>query len=381
VTLPSTAAPRRAAVLPLPAAGRECDVLVVGGGPAGSAAALTLRRHGLQITMLEASNYEHWRAGETLLPRVREPLSALAAQDVLAELSLPSYGNRSAWGATELVSQSFFGNVGAHGYHVDRRRFDAALAERCEAAGVVVKRSARVRSVRALQSGRYEVTDALAGRVSCSAIIDASGKAATIATRLGSRRERLDKLIALVAQFPIDEPHCYTLVEASADGWWYSAPVPGHRLVVAQLTDPDLQPEPKTGFMARLHATLHTRQRLSNALATPLALRSVAACSQRLRPPPSVDGPRRWLAVGDAALCADPLSGTGVQRALESGCAGALALLKSRTGDPDALVRYEAALDRQYAHYLQQRQDFYAAEARFPGHVFWQRRAISSPRC
>lgn len=327
--------------------------------------------------MLEASNYETWRAGETLLPRVREPLSALAAHDLLAELSLPSYGNRSAWGAAELVSHSFFGNVGTHGYHVDRRRFDAALAERCEAAGVLVKRSARVRAVRELQRGGYEITDAHGGRTLCAAIIDASGKAAIIATRLGGRRERLDKLIALVAQFALDEPHCYTLVEAAPDGWWYSAPVPGKRLIVAQLTDPDLQREPKPHFMARLQATLHTRQRLSRQ-PEPLALRSVAACSQRLRAPTA---PRRWLAVGDAALCADPLSGTGVQRALESGTTGARALLKCLTGDLDALDHYEAAQDRQYARYLQQRQEFYAAEARFLDQAFWQRRVFSSPRC
>jgi len=73
------------------------DVLVVGGGPAGTATALALRRYGFNVVVLERSDYKNTRIGETLLPAIREPLVNLGLWELfLSDSHLPSFGIHSA---------------------------------------------------------------------------------------------------------------------------------------------------------------------------------------------------------------------------------------------------------------------------------------------
>ena len=77
------------------------------------------------------------------------------------------------------------------------------------------------------------------------AIVDATGRGARIARSQGTRRRRLDRLVAAYWMLIVARRRgrrLHTVVEAVPDGWWYTTPVPGHRRVVAFLTDSDLMP-------------------------------------------------------------------------------------------------------------------------------------------
>ena len=103
-----------------------------------------------------------------------------------------------------------------------------------------------------------------------------------------------------------------------------------------------------------------------------------SAISQRLRRS-ELDAP--WIAVGDAALAVDPISGSGVVRALRAAQAGtetALALLEGRS--PQTIARYEADRDRECTEYLYERAMYYDIERRWPGAPFWQRRGTALTR-
>jgi flavin-dependent dehydrogenase len=88
------------------------------------------------------------------------------------------------------------------------------------------------------------------------------------------------------------------------------------------------------------------------------------------------DGVRlRWLAVGDAALSVDPISGSGVIRALRTARAAADTAVASLSGDAAAIPQYENDRDEECTTYLTTRAGYYRIERRWAGSPFWDRRS------
>ena len=56
---------------------KDCDVLIIGAGPAGSAAATILAEHGHSVLILEREKFPRYHIGESLLPFTFEPLKRL----------------------------------------------------------------------------------------------------------------------------------------------------------------------------------------------------------------------------------------------------------------------------------------------------------------
>jgi len=172
-------------------------------------------------------------------------------------------------------------------------------------------------------------------------LIDATGRRAAMARRLGARIVRDDTLLAHV--FFIDETldDTYTHIEAVEDGWWYRAPVPGGKTVAMFVGAP-----------------------ASRRLARRRPAAVLDASSFRLD---HVAGPG-WLAIGDAATALDPLSSHGLGNALFTGMRAAEAIV---TGKIDA---YERAVDAMWSAYVSRRRELYASERRWPSSPFWSRR-------
>jgi 2-polyprenyl-6-methoxyphenol hydroxylase-like FAD-dependent oxidoreductase len=124
-------------------------------------------------------------------------------------------------------------------------------------------------------------------------------------------------------------------------------------------------------WMARLRAAPATQARLSRGRVS-WGPRVFSAASHRLRR----RGSQPWIAVGDAALAVDPISGSGVVRALRTARAGAetaLAVLEGRM--QEAIDAYESARDAECAEYLRERAVYYGMERRWLDAEFWRRRA------
>ena len=118
---------------------RLVDVVIIGGGPAGTATAIALAGYGWSVTILERSHYESTRIGETLPPEVRQPLTELGLWETfLADGPLESPGITVAWGEPRLYHNDFIVNPYGPGWHIDRCRFDSLLARSAEKSGVEV---------------------------------------------------------------------------------------------------------------------------------------------------------------------------------------------------------------------------------------------------
>jgi flavin-dependent dehydrogenase len=347
-------------------------VLVAGGGPAGSAAALDLSCRGLSVALIEQDHYETIRVGETLPPMIRQQLTGLGIWNQFLECGpLESYGIQTAWETPELRYQDFLHNPYGCGWHVDRARFDAMLASAAAHAGAELMLGARVTSCDMETDGRWRLAVSqgekihnLSGRM----LVDATGRRAFLAGRLGSQASMADQLIGVVTFSRSSEAERCALIEAVENGWWYSAPLPGDRMVFAYMTDSDLW-KAHPDWSDLLQLTHFTLQRAGN-VEVPPSIHIVSAASIVHYP---VTGPD-WMAIGDAALAFDPLSGQGVFKSIETGIRASAIIARHFGGDSGALPEYGSWVKENYQSYLSERGRFYSSVKRWPASPFWIRR-------
>ena len=352
------------------------DVVVAGGGPAGSATALQLSRRGFSVALFEQGKYEAPRVGETLPPLTRQRLTELGVwESFLACDPLQSYGIRTAWESTLPRHQDFIHHPYGCGWHVDRARFDAMLADAAAKAGAELFLSAHVKTA-TMTGGQCQLevahdgnTANFAGRV----LVDATGRKALLASRLGSQAAVADRLIGAVTFSKLSEPAQWALIEAVEAGWWYSAPLPDARMVFAYMTDSDLWDADNWQKLLE-QAPLTTERAGGRQIPPPSIL--VSAGSLVRRP---VVGPN-WSATGDAALAFDPLSGQGVLKSIETGSRCAEAIACYLAGDGGALRAYQSWVQDTYQTYLSERSQFYSGVQRWPSSQFWKRRQSSDGR-
>jgi flavin-dependent dehydrogenase len=209
-------------------------------------------------------------------------------------------------------------------------------------------------------------------------LIDATGRGGA---GLGGPPARSDRLVASVASFsaaPTDVD-ARSWVESVEGGWWYTAPVPGHRRVLAYFTDSDLLWDSpiRTGesLLARLGETSDIRRAFDwSGDQTPL--RRFAAHSATR----GAFAGDRWLGVGDATVAFDPLSSQGLFHALYTGLRGAEAVLAADSGDASALSRYESRLRTIELVYRRNLLHYYRLERRWSDAAFWRRRHTSEQK-
>jgi flavin-dependent dehydrogenase len=359
---------------------REIDVLVVGAGPAGATVALNLaplRR----VALIDRQARPGPRIGESLPPAARRLLTDMGLlESFTAENHSPCYGNRAAWGSAQPVETDFMRDPDSHGWHIDRARFEVWLRAVAVDRGTLLLAPARMQSME-WDGRRWRVrlaTAAGSAELIAQLVIDAGGRAAPIARVAGARRKRYDRLFCswLYGEAdPCGRGAGLTYVEAQEHGWWYTAPVPGGRRVLAFHTDADLPEARAFADPKRLPQRVAPDGELAAILSesrfTPADQCGVTAAHSAVLHP--FAGPS-WLAVGDAALSFDPLSSQGLLNALYSGLAAAECAERRLAGDADALPQYLDCLARVHTAYRANLARWYRVETRWTNSPFWKRR-------
>lgn len=363
---------------------QQYDVIVIGGGPGGCAAAITLKqlRPELSIAVIEKSRFETFRIGETLPPGADNLLRQLGVWQAFKQHShMPAFGTCAAWGSDHLHENEFILHVSKNGWHLDRSAFDRFMAEQAQKHQVDLVCGGKVidSTVRDEQGERVLLSvrcDSGTIELDTRFVIDGSGRNSVYARQQGSDRDHHDQLTGIFALLtPVTTQDSYTLVEAVESGWWYSALLPDQQMLVAFMGDPDQISGQKLKnteqWVASLQATKHTRQRLTN-LQPQSPVKTCAADTSKLN---KVCGDH-WIAVGDAASTFDPLSSQGISKALRSGIFAAYATLNWFEGNLEGMKKYQGFIDHEYREYLKTKQSYYALETRWPHAGFWRRRQL-----
>lgn len=346
----------------------NAPIVVIGGGPAGGAVSLELARAGRDVVLLERQPASGWKIGETLPPEARIHLQRLGHWERFqSEPHRPCHGVVSAWGHAVPVEKDFIFNPHGHGWQLDRARFESGLLSAAVDAGCHVRLDVSVERIE--RRGAAWTVHTSTGDLPAGLLVDCTGRRGCIIGREGGRYEQVDPLISVFAVAEAPQPtdcDARTYVESHPDGWCYTALMPNGTRTIACQTDGDLLPQDAptaAWFWEQLGACPQIGQLLRRHSYQLIdAPRAIAAHSGRF---PQCVGPG-WIAVGDAAMTFDPLSGQGSAKALVSASLAVEAIL--HRGD------YQAACERLWLDFLRERRDSYRAEQRWRDAPFWSRR-------
>jgi flavin-dependent dehydrogenase len=360
---------------------RPVDVLIVGGGPAGATAALNLAPL-RTVTVVERNAVPAPRIGESLPAAARRLFRDMGLLDsFLAEDHAPCYANRSVWGDPEPRELDALRDPDGHGWHLDRVRFEHWLREAATTRGAEILAPAMLERIDRDGSGwRVEITrgsDVLTMRAAI--VIDAAGRAAPLSRRLGAQTRIDDRLVCGWLHGRDTRPggRGLTYVEAIEHGWWYTAPIPHDRRVLAFHTDADLPAariaRDRDALLAQAGSMRELAALLDSAGFVADETSGFTAAHSAVLEPCAGDG---YLAAGDSALAFDPLSSQGLLNALFTGLAAAEAADAHLGGDVDALGRYRDTVAGVAAAYRRHLGWWYGMERRWPEAEFWKRRQV-----
>lgn len=336
-------------------ASEQCDIVVIGGGPAGSTAATLLARRGYRVIALEKEHHPRFHIGESLLPMNLPIFERLGVLEKVHALGVFKGGadfeadNDRGYNSFDFARA--LGNSPPHAYQVWRQDFDRMLFEHARENGADAREGQEVRSVDALgpHDWRVQVTTdkGEAYAIRARYVIDASGRDAFLAGKRKLKRKNPEhQSAAIFGHFRNAErrpgEHAGNISMYRFDhGWMWMIPLPDGVMSVGAVCWPEYLKQRRGRTVEFLRDTLRKNDDLWKRLEHAELISDEVRVTGNYSYDAAQIGGQGWMLVGDAFAFLDPVFSSGVYLAM-SGAEQVANVVDGALRDPSQ----EAALQR-----------------------------------
>ena len=316
-------------------AASACEVLVIGGGPAGSTVAALLAERGRDVVLVEKERHPRFHIGESLLPLNLPLFERLGVAAEIERIGMPKYGAELVAYPHDQPVHIDFANALDRSfpftYQVRRSEFDQVLFRNAARKGAKTIEGCRVTGVDfhpdgAAVTARQE--DGLEQRWQTRFVADASGRDTFLANRLGiKQRNRKHNTAALFGHFS-GARRLPGKIEGNISlfwfehGWLWFIPLSDGATSIGAVCSPQYMKSRKTDPQQFLLDTIARCPALAGRLRNARLVSPVTATGNYSYMAEHASG-RNYLLLGDAFAFVDPVFSTGVLLAMQSAFVGA----------------------------------------------------------
>ncbi|WP_026776292.1 lysine-epsilon-oxidase maturase LodB [Polaribacter sp. Hel_I_88] len=369
----------------MPDSMRQTDVLIVGGGPSGASAALSLLNHSkYNVTIIEQSDFNTTRVGEHVSTSIFGLIEylKLSKGDFEKDSFMPSYASKAYWGNDEVSTINTIFTADEATFQLDRQKFDFKLIETAAERGATIYPRTKCLEYEQLadKSWRIFLNHATEGKfiIHANYLVDASGRSANVCRKIGGISKKYDSLMSVGMFFDLNEGYkkFEQVIESVELGWWYAACLPDNRMVIVFFSDADIISENKIHQINKWSHLIQQSNHIKNVLQENHSIGGKLWVKNAQTQVSDTRTLERFIAIGDAAASFDPISSMGIGFSISSAIYAAKHIAQEFKEGISTIDSYQEDILKNFNRYHQIKTRYYNKEKRWSPSKFWQRRNL-----